>query len=175
MSSDQRNEKQKPALLIIDVQKRYMPAIAQGDRERTFYFINLLIESFRKYNFPIIRIYHSNEEKGPLPGTDEFEFPEAIRIMPEDTRIIKKYSDSFNKTELDTILKSLGCNVLFLCGQSAVGCVLATRYGAMNHDYRPFIVKNAIMCHDSGYTKNIEAMFDAVSLDVVKLFLDNCR
>jgi nicotinamidase-related amidase len=176
MTSDQeRNEKLKPALLIIDVQKRYMPGIAQGDREKAFYFINLLIEAFRKYNFPIIRIYHSNVEIGPLPGTDEFEFHDTIRIRPEDTRIIKKYSDSFNKTELDSILKKMGCNTLFLCGQSAVGCVLATRYGAMNYDYRPFIVKDAIMSHDSGYTRNIEVMFDAISLDVVKLLLDNCR
>lgn len=176
MSSDQgRNGKLKPALLIIDVQKRYMPVIAQGEKEKAFYFINLLIDLFRKNNFPVIRIYHSNVETGPLPGTDEFEFPEAIKISPEDPRIIKKYSDSFNKTELDGLLKELGCNVLFLCGQSAVGCVLATRYGAMNNDYKPFIVKDAIMSHNPDYTRNIQVMFDAVSLDVVKLLLENCR
>jgi nicotinamidase-related amidase len=176
MSSDQEsNEKLKPALLIIDVQNRYMPAIFQGEREKAFYYINLLIELFRKYNFPIVRIYHTNIEQGPLPGTDEFEFPEAIKIRSEDIRIIKKYSDSFNKTELDNILKEMGCNLLFLCGQSAVGCVLATRYGAMNYDYKPFIVKDAIMSHDSKYTKNVQEMFDAVNLDVVKLILESSR
>jgi nicotinamidase-related amidase len=57
---------------------------------------------------------------------------------------------------------------------SAVGCVLASRTGAQNHDYKAFIVKDAIMSHNSDYTKNVEAMFDAISFDAVKLILDNC-
>ena len=105
----------KPALLIIDVQNRYMQVIPGRDKEIAFFFINLLIELFRKNDFPIYRIYHSNEKTGPMPGNDEFEFPDAIRIKPEDTQIIKTYSDSFNKTNLNAILKENGIDTLFLC------------------------------------------------------------
>jgi hypothetical protein len=52
--------------------------------------------------------------------------------------------------------------------------VLATRTGAQNNDYKAFIVKDAIMSHNYDYTRNVEAMFDAVSYDVVKLILENC-
>jgi nicotinamidase-related amidase len=163
----------KPALLVIDVQNKYMRSIPARDKEVATFFINLLIDLFRKHNFPIIRIYHKSEEDGTIPGTNEFEYPSSILIKPEDIQIIKTYSDGFNKTDLKKVLSEKGSNTLFLCGLSAVGCVLATRTGAFNNDYKAFIVKNAIMSHNTEYTRNVESMFDAVSYDVVKLILEN--
>jgi len=165
--------KMKTALLIIDVQNRYMGQVPQGDREKGIFFINLLIELFRKHDLPIIRIYHTNSENGPRPDTEEFEYPSSINIRPEDTRVIKTYSNSFNKTSLNSILAEKGINTLFISGYSSVGCVLATFVGAMDNDYKPFLVKDAIMSHDSAYTKNIELMFDAVSYNVVDLVVEN--
>lgn len=163
-----------PALLVIDVQNRYMPIIPERDRGGAIFFINLLIDLFRKQGFPVIRIYHCNKEIGPMPDTEEFEYPSIIKIKSEDTRVIKTYSDSFNKTDLDQILKDKGCNTVFICGLSAIGCVLASKIGAQNHDYKAFIVKDAIMSHNSEYTRNVEVMFDAISFDAVKLILENC-
>jgi nicotinamidase-related amidase len=175
MSSSTKNKmKVKPALLIIDVQNRYISFIPPREKELAFFFINLLIDLFRKHGFPIIRIYHSNKENGPRPNTEEFEYPETIKIKSDDIQIIKTYSDSFNKTKLNNILKEKGCNTLFLCGLSAVGCVLASKTGAQNYDYKAFIIKDAIMSHNSDYTKNVEAMFDAISYDAIELILDNC-
>ena len=34
-------------------------------------------------------------------------------------------------------------------------------------------MKDAIMSHNSDYTKNVEAMFDAISYDAVKLIIKN--
>lgn len=164
----------KPALLIIDVQNRYLATIPPRDKELATFFINLLIKLFRKYDFPIIRIYHQDTENGPRPDTEEFEYSASILIKPEDTQIVKTYSDSFNKTNLNKVLNGKGTNTVFLCGLSAVGCVLATRTGALNNDYKAFIVKDAIMSHSSDYTKNVEIMFDAVSYDIINLILENC-
>ncbi len=159
---------------MIDVQNKYMQTIAPRHKEVATFFINLLIGLFREHGFPIIRIYHNDNEDGTIPGTDDFEYPSSVSIRPEDTQIIKTYSDSFNKTNLNEILKEKGINTLFLCGLSAVGCVMATRTGGQNNDYNTFIVKDAIMSHNSEYTKNIEIMFDAVSFDVIKLILETC-
>ena len=35
------------------------------------------------------------------------------------------------------------------------------------------LVKDAIMCHNTQYTRNIEAMFDAVSFEVVKMMVES--
>jgi len=163
----------KPALLVIDIQNAFLQMIPETDRETAMGYINYYISLFRKQGFPVVLVYHHGEEYGVRPGTDLFEFPSSVLIEPDDPKIIKTYPDGFNKTDLDKVLKELGCNTLFLTGLSAVGCVLATYMGAMNNDYKAFLVKDAIMSHNSEYTNNIEIMFDAVSLDVVKLVVES--
>ncbi len=173
MAEKPNQNKISPALLIIDVQNKFLATIPPRDKELGILFINMLIELFRKANLPLLRIYHQNSENGPFPGSAEFEYPDAIHIIPEDIQIVKSYSDSFNKTSLNQILADKGVNTLFLCGLSAVGCVLATKIGALNNDFEAFMVKDAIMSHNSEYTRNMETMFNAVSYDVVKLIVDS--
>jgi len=163
----------KPALLVIDIQNAFLDMIPEQDREMGMLYINALIELFRSKGYPVIRVYHSSKEYGVVDGTDGFEFPATVVIKPEDPKVIKTYGDGFNKTDLDRVIKESGSNTLFLSGLSAVGCVLATWIGAENHDYKAFLVKDAIMSHNSAYTDNIEVMFDAVSYDVVKLIIES--
>ncbi len=171
--SAQTKSEIKPALLVIDIQNAYLKGIPENDKEIGLHYINGLIELFRENGFPIIRIYHLSEKYGPTPDTEQFEFPTSVLIKSEDTKVVKTYPDGFNKTDLDKILKEKGCNTVFLCGLSAVGCVLSTWIGAHNHDYKAFMVKNAIMSHNSEYTDNVEEMFDAVSWDMVSLIVEN--
>jgi nicotinamidase-related amidase len=170
---EQTKSKVKPALLVIDIQNAFLNMIPEREKEVAMLNINYYIELFRSYGFPVIRIYHFSEESGPRQGTEPFEFPASVLIRPDDPQVIKTYADGFNKTNLDQVIRESGSNTLFLCGLSAVGCVLATWIGAQNHDYKAFLVKDAIMSHNSDYTNNIEDMFDAVSYDMVKLILEN--
>ena len=163
----------KPALLVIDIQNAYLDIVPELEKKQAMHYINGLIDLFHNNDYPVIRIYHYSKEYGPKQGTEQFEYPESVLIRPEDPKVIKTYADGFNKTDLDKILREKGSNTLFLCGLSAVGCVLATWIGAQDHDYRAFIVKDAIMSHNSDFTNNVEVMFDAVSFDVVKLILEN--
>jgi nicotinamidase-related amidase len=173
---EQQTESQiKPALLVIDIQNVYLSMVQEREKEVGLMYINGLIELFRSQGYPIIRIYHRDVASGPEPGSELFEYPKTVLIKDEDAKVIKTYGDGFNKTDLDKILKESGSNTLFLCGLSAVGCVLSTWIGAQNHDYKAFMVKNAIMSHNSAYTKNVEDMFEAVSYDVVQLIVENAK
>ncbi|HOS46383.1 MAG TPA: isochorismatase family protein [Paludibacter sp.] len=163
----------KPALLIIDIQNVYLGMVPEREKAVAMYYINGLIELFHSNGYPIIRIYHHDTASGPKPGTELFEYPSSVLIKDEDAKVIKTYPNGFNKTDLDKIIREKGSNTLFLCGLSAVGCVLATWVGAQDHDYKAFMVKDAIMSHDSGYTDNVEEMFNAVGYDVVELILEN--
>lgn len=163
----------KPALLIIDIQNAFLPMIPDREKEVALYCINNYIQLFRRHNLPIIRVYHQSKEYGVEPGTDQFEFPATVEIKPEDAKVIKTYPDGFNKTDLDKVIRESGSNTLFLCGLSAVGCVLATWIGANNHDYQAFLLKDAIMSHSEEYTHNVEVMFDAVGYEMVKLIVEN--
>ena len=170
-----KKDKIKPALLVIDIQNTYLQYIPDDDKEAALLRINYYIEMFRQYDSPVINIYHYSKENGPEQKTQEFEFPSSVPIKPEDPRIIKTYPDAFNKTDLNKILREKGCNTLFLCGLSSVGCVLASWLGAYNYDYKAFLVKDAIMSHKKSYTENVEAMFEAVGHDVIQLILEHSK
>jgi nicotinamidase-related amidase len=170
--TDKPKEPIKPALLVIDIQKAFLPRMS-SDKDMAMEYINALIDVFRKHGYPVIRIYHTSEEYGVTPGTEGFEYPETVKILPTDPKVLKTYPDGFNKTDLDKVIKATGSNTLFLCGLSAVGCVLATWIGAQDFDYKAFMVKDAIISHNSEYTKNVEEMFDAVSYEMVQLLIEN--
>jgi nicotinamidase-related amidase len=172
-SSQEKKTQINPALLVIDVQNAYLTGMAQREKEVAMLNINYYIQLFRSHGYPIIRIYHYSKQYGPEQGTEQFEFPSTVLIKPDDPKIIKTYPDGFNKTDLNKVLKEKECNTVFLCGLSAVGCVLATWIGAQNNDYKAFLIKDAIMSHNEDYTNNIEAMFDAVGPDVVSIILEN--
>ncbi len=162
----------KAALLVIDIQNAYLPMMPEREKEVAMYYIENLISLFRSHNCPVIRIYQLDKASGAEPGNELFEYPATVPVKTDDPKIIKTYGDGFNKTDLDKVLKEKGCNTVFLCGLSAVGCVLSTWIGAQNHDYNAYMIKNAIMSPNSEYTKQVEDMFDAVTYDIIKLLLE---
>ena len=170
-AQEKTKEPIKPALLVIDIQNKFLPWMDEKDKETGMMYIKGYIEEFRKLGLPIIRIYHSDPKEGPFPGTPEFEFPDDTGITKDDPMIVKTYGNSFTKTDLDKILKEKGVNTLFLCGLSSVGCVLATYIGAQDHDYKAFFLKDAIFSHNAEYTSQIETIFNALDWEVVNLLI----
>lgn len=165
-------KKMSPALLVIDIQNSYLPMIPEHERRIALEMINAAIWMFRKCGFPIVQIYHTDPVFGPKIGTKDSKFPSSVRVKPRDPKIIKNYSNAFKKTDLKKILDKKGCNTLFLCGLSAVGCVLATHFAAKDLDYTSFMIKGALMSHDSQYTKFVEHVFETVGWTALKTMLD---
>ena len=167
--------KMKPALLVIDIQNAFLPKMSEQDRKLGMEMITYYIELFRKNGSPIIRVYHTDPQYGPKPDSEAFEFPKSVSVKADDPRIIKNYSNAFNKTNLDSVLKEKGCNTLFLCGLSAVGCVLATYFGAEDHDYKVMMLKDALISHDRALTKAVQEFCETISYTPLKLLLENAR
>ena len=165
----------KPALIVIDIQNRYLPMMDQDEKDLALRLINGAIWLFRQYDLPVIRVYHSDLQFGPKPGDEDFEFPESVIIEEKDTKVIKNYPSAFKKTELDDILKDKEVNTLYLCGLSAVGCVLATYYGAMERDYEVFMIKNGIMSHNSEYTGFVRDITEAVTWKTLQFMLEHTQ
>ncbi len=165
----------RPALVIIDIQNQFLPMVPEQEKGIAMYFINEYISLFRKMDLPIIRVYHTSPEWGPHPDSLNFQYPEIINIEPDDPIVIKNFSSSFKKTDLDKMLKERNCNTIFLCGLSSVGCVIATYFAARDLDYNVFLLKDAIMSHNSTYTDNIEIIFEALGYEAVKYILDQAK
>ena len=171
----QKPEVMRPVLLVIDIQNEFLPMIPDRERQLGLKMINAAIWLFRKHGFPIIRVYHTDPGYGPKPDSEAFQFPKSVIIKPEDAKIIKNYPNAFKKTELDNILQKKNANTLFLCGLSAVGCVLASYFGGKDLDYHTFMIKNAIMSHNSKFTYSIQEIFDAVGFEALMVMLKYSR
>ena len=117
-----------PALLVIDIQNAYLPYMSEEDVKSAMEIINKAIDGFHQKQLPVIRIYHEDLGYGPPRGSEGFEFPKSIRISDKDPKVIKHYENGFTKTCLDSLIKELKVNTLFLCGLSATGCVLGTYF-----------------------------------------------
>jgi len=175
LSQDKKEEAQvipemKPALVIIDIQNKFLPYMS-SEQDKALEMINWAIFVAREYKIPVIRVYHTDPNWGPKPGTEEFEFPESIKINEDDPKVIKNYGDGFKKTDLDKILTEKGINTLFLCGLSATGCVLATYHGAKNLEYDVFMLQDAIISSDQQLTKSVEKICESVSLDTFNFMM----
>ncbi|TSA29787.1 MAG: cysteine hydrolase [Bacteroidetes bacterium] len=173
---DQPEKKElKPALLVIDVQNKFMPMMSEADQKSAPEYINAYIWLFRQHNLPVIRVYHTDSEWGPEPGSEEFAFPKTFNTEESDPLVIKNFPNAFTKTNLDSLLRATGCNTLFLCGLSATGCVLATYFGAYDHEYEVFMLENALLSPDADLTKAVQKFTDTVSWSVVNLLLGYAR
>ncbi len=173
--AEAKSKRMRPALVVIDIQNQYLPMIPEREKEVGLYMINVFIDMFRKNGFPVIRVHHTDPASGPAPGTEAFQFPATVKVNTDDPMVIKNYGNSFNKTGLNQILQDKKCNTVFLCGLSSVGCVLATYFGAHDLDYKAFMLKDAIMSHNSAYTDNIEDIFGAVNYETVEVMLENAE
>ncbi len=161
----------KPALLVIDIQNAYLPRMDEKDKKLGMEMIHYYIELFRVEGFPIIRIYHTDPQRGPKPGSEEFEFPKTVAVRDDDPKIVKNFGNAFKNTNLDDMLKAKGCNTLFLCGLSAVGCVLATYHGAMDHDYDVFMLKDSLISHDAALTQAVQEICKTIDYYALRLVL----
>ena len=156
---------------MIDIQNEWLnksPGL-RASVELRVEVINSAIALFRKKGLPIVRIYHVDKGDGPMPGTDGFEFLPSIAIADSDARVIKNYSNAFNKTELAGILERKQVDTVILCGLSASACVMATYVGAEDQDLHPFLLRDGVAAGDERYVRNAEEIFETLSVGALSL------
>ena len=172
-SENQQRVKVSSALLVIDIQNDFLPYMSETDKKSAMEIINKTITIFHEKRLPVIRIYHQDlNYGGPQPGSHGFEFPETVCIDNNDPKVIKHYENAFTKTCLDSLLRELGVNTVFLCGLSATGCVLGTYFGSRDHDYFVFIVKDGIISPKTEQTDMIREICSSMNFDSISSMLN---
>ncbi len=170
--NDEGIKKIVPALLVIDIQNEFLPFMSETDRKSAMDTINKAIAIFHEKKLPVIRVYHHDIERGPHPGSEAFEFPKSVLITENDPKVIKHYANAFTKTCLDSLLKTLGVNTVFLCGLSATGCVLGTYFGGMDHDYLTLMLKDGLISPKTEQTAMIREICSGLNYGIVKTMLN---
>lgn len=164
----------KPALLVIDMQQTFFDSIpaARESLESALEPINAAVRLFREKGLPVIVIEDIEEANGRLPGSPGFETTERIHLIPEDPRIHKTYSNAFNKTGLEQVLRGLEVDTLLLTGFAATRCVLSTCRGAQDLDFRPLMLRGALADRSPEKVRFVEDLEELISFGALTAFFE---
>jgi nicotinamidase-related amidase len=138
------SDRPNTALMVIDVQN----GVVAGTYERDAVVANIasLVEQARGSGVPVVWVQHSSEHL--QQGSDEWAYvPELARAEAEPL-VHKKYGDSFEATELESVLASAGVGRLVVSGAQTDACIRATIHGAFARGYDVTLVGDAHTTED---------------------------
>jgi len=160
----------KPALLIVDLQNDFCPGGALGvpDGDRIVPRVNRTIRLFERRGLPILatRDWHPKVTKhfkafgGAWPphciqGTKGSRFHPSLNL-PKEAIVLSKGMDPEQDSysgfqalnaagrDLESVIRDLGVDELFLCGLATDYCVRATALDAMRRAIRVRVLGDAI-------------------------------
>ena len=159
----------KVALLIIDMQKNCKESTpCKASFEKAVEYINEISSYFREKEYPVV-IIQDIEAGGS--ETEGFKCVEELVVSDHDFFVQKIYSNSFWKTELDSILKNEGVDCVVVSGFAVEYCVLFTYNGAIERGYTTFLLRNGLAGFDEEEIKRIQLLRSVVSYEAVEYFL----
>lgn len=160
----------KPALLVVDLQNDFCPGGSLGvpDGDVIVPRVNRTIELFERRHLPILATRdwhpkitkHFKEFGGAWPphciqGTKGARFHPGLRL-PKDSVLLSKGMDpeqdsysgfqavSPQGRDLESVIRDLGVDELFLCGLATDYCVRATALDAVRRGLRVRVLRDAI-------------------------------
>lgn len=113
-----KENKIRPALLVIDVQRAFLPFMSEQDRRLAPWSIGQAIDLFRNKKLPVIHVHHSDPVLGPKGDAPEFQAMDGLQAKAGETVIIKSHPSAFKETDLEGRLREMKVDTLFLVGLS---------------------------------------------------------
>jgi nicotinamidase-related amidase len=132
------------ALLVIDVQNGVVRDA--HERDAVVANINTLVENARAKDVPVIWVQHRSEEL--VPDSENWQYvPELVRAEGEPL-VHKEYGDSFEGTELESVLAERGVGHLVVSGAQTDACIRSTMHGGITRGYDVTLVSDAHTTED---------------------------
>jgi nicotinamidase-related amidase len=132
------------ALIVIDVQN----GVVRGAHKRDAVVANVssLVDKARRERVPVVWVQHSDEELAR--GSDEWRIVPELTPGDAEPLVEKNYGDSFEDTNLETVLSGLGVGRLVVVGAQTDACIRSTLHGALVRGYDATLVKDAHTTED---------------------------
>ena len=127
------------ALLVVDVQN----CVVEGAHERDAVVANVdsLVDQARRADVPVVWVQHSDDEI--IKGSDGWRIVPELKPGDNEPLIHKSYGDSFEDTNLETVLSGLGVGRLVVAGAETDACIRSTLHGAFVRGYDVTLVSDA--------------------------------
>ncbi|MBS0232580.1 MAG: cysteine hydrolase [Proteobacteria bacterium] len=133
------------ALVLIDCQNTYREGVMQLEGvEPALIECQRLLQRYRDAGRPVIHIQHDAGAGTPYDLHDRIgAIADVVAPKSGEPVVVKNYPSSFEKTNLDDLLKGFGVEDVTLAGFMTHVCVNSTARAAFNHGYRATVVGNA--------------------------------
>jgi nicotinamidase-related amidase len=132
------------ALIVVDVQN----GVVEGNFERDSVVANVskLVDKARSEQVPVVWVQHSDD--GLEKGSDQWRI--VPELTPDDAEplVEKNYGDSFEATNMETVLSGLGVGRLVVVGAQTDACIRSTLHGAFVRGYDATLVSDAHTTED---------------------------
>jgi nicotinamidase-related amidase len=132
------------ALLVIDVQNN----VVAGAHNRDGVIANIasLVAKARAEQVPVVWVQHSDED---LPeGSDGWRYVAELGQDESEPVIHKHYGDSFEDTDLESVLARHQVGRLVVAGAQTDQCIRCTLHGAIVRGYDATLVEDAHTTED---------------------------
>lgn len=132
------------ALLVVDVQH----GVVAGAHERDAVVANVgaLVDRARAERVPVVWVQHADDQLAE--GSDEWQIVAELAPASSEPVVHKHYGDSFEDTDLESILGDLGVGRLVVTGAQTDACVRSTLHGAFTRGYDTLLVSDAHTTED---------------------------
>ncbi len=132
------------ALLVVDVQT----GVVEGAHQRDAVVANVgsLVKKARSEGVPVVWVQHSDE--GLATGSDDWRIVPELSPGEAEPLVHKTYGDSFEDTELETVLSGLGVGRVVVVGAQTDVCIRSTLHGALVRGYDATLVSDAHTTED---------------------------
>jgi nicotinamidase-related amidase len=138
------NDRPNTALVVIDVQQGVVANAVS--RDRVVANIRSLVERARAERVPVVWVQHNDED---LPqGSDPWKYVPELERADGEALVHKSYGDSFEGTDLETVLAGLRVGRLVVTGAQTDACIRSTIHGAFARGYDVTLVGDAHTTED---------------------------
>jgi nicotinamidase-related amidase len=132
------------ALLVIDVQKGVVAGAPR--RAEVIANIDTLIGTARAQDVPVIWVQHSDSEL--VRGSENWAYVEELVRLDSEPLVHKTYFDSFEATDLESVLAEHGVGRVVVTGAQTDACIRSTLHGAFVRGYDVTLVGDAHTTED---------------------------
>lgn len=138
------DDRPKTALLVIDVQNGVVGEA--HDRDRVVANIGALVDRARDAGVDVVWVQHNSDEL--VADTEAWHYvPELVRRESEPL-VQKRYPDSFEETDLESVLAAHEVGRVFVSGAQTDECIRSTLHGAIVRGYDATLVGDAHTTED---------------------------
>ncbi len=157
MSNPENTSKLATAVLVIDVQHGLFDTTPPPDQADTIIArINALTTSARQATVPVIFIQHEQPADGLVADTPGWALDARLQVQPNDRMVRKTTGDSFLRTDLASLLETLGVKRLVVCGYASEFCVDSSIRRAAGLGYAVTIAADAHTTHDKAHASAVQ-------------------